>query len=553
MRPVRSRTVRDAALVVTGVLLATACGDDRSNAPEGSAGKSRSTTTAISLPGEELDQVEEPTLAGAHDAVVPRPVTVTAGEGEFPVTRATALVVAEGADVGAAPKLLRDMLAPVTGADLPMIDDSEGVHPVRAVRFTAGPAEQLGDEGYVLDVRPDGVEVTAASPQGFGWAVQTIRQLLPAAAHGDSPVSGTLALPVGLVKDEPRFVWRGVMLDVARHFFPPEDVEQLIDMAAAYKLNILHLHLSDDQGWRLEIEAYPELTEVGAATEVGGGPGGHYTQEEYTALVDYATDRGITVVPEIDMPGHTNAALVSLPGLSCDGQAPDPYVGTQVGFSSLCIDSELTYEFVETVVGELADLTPGPYIHIGGDEADATDPADYQVFMQRVVGIVAAQGKVPVGWDDMATVPVDGEALVQYWQSPENAVAASEQGMGVIMSPAQVAYLDMKHTEHLPGNTWAGSIDSRVGYEWDPRTMVHGLPGEAVLGLEAPLWTELVPDRDRMQQMLLPRLPGYAELGWSPPEGRFWDEYRVRLAAQEPRWVASGWTYTEDPGVPWEG
>jgi hexosaminidase len=501
----------------------------------------------------------EPVRHGSFASLIPRPTEVTPADGELLLMGTILIVVEEGAaDEGAssAAELLRGYLAPAAGLELPVIVGGARTGLADPfVTFTTSGAEGLGDEGYELRIAPERVEVRAAGSAGFGWAVQTIRQLLPPEIEGPADQPGTWTLPAGTVRDVPRFAWRGAMLDIARHFFPPEEVERVIDLLAMYKLNRFHLHLTDDQGWRLQIEQYPELTTVGAATEIGGGPGGFYTQDQYRGLVDYAAARGIVIVPEIDMPGHTSAALASLPALNCP-DVPAPPVATEFsdGSSSLCVGDEQTYRFVEDVIGEIAALTPGPYIHLGADEARATAPEDYRQFVARASEIVRAAGKQPIGWDEVATTGLAPGAVVQLWQSTDRAVAAADQGASLVMSPASRAYLDMKYDASTPiGLTWAGTIDSRKAYEWDPASFVPGLPVEQILGLEAPLWTETVTTLAEIEQMMLPRLPGYAELGWSPPEGRSWDEYRVRLAAHAARWTASGRAFTLDTTVPWPG
>lgn len=487
----------------------------------------------------------------AFGDVIPRPSAVRPGRGEFVMREGTAIAL-ERAPATVAADRLRDLVRAATGLALPVAPPASLGPDAPTIAFTGDGADGLGDEGYELRIAPDRVEVAAAGAAGFGWAVQTLRQALPAGV-GPLAFPGAWALPACVVRDAPRFPWRGVMLDVARHFFAPADVERVIDLLAAYKMNRLHLHLSDDQGWRLEIERHPALTEVGAGTAVGGGPGGYYTRADYRRLVTYAAERNVVVVPEIDMPGHTNAALAAIPALNCDDVAPVPYTGVEVGFSSLCVDREQTYEFVDDVIAELAELTPGPYVHIGGDESHATDPEAYRRFVERAVGIVRAHGKRPVGWDEIATASTGAGAVVQHWISPDHALAAAAQGAQVVMSPAPRAYLDMKYDESTPiGVTWAGHVDTRTAYEWDPATHVRGLPGDAVLGVEAPLWTETVTTLAEIERMLLPRLPGYAELGWSPATGRSWDEYRGRLARHARRWRAEGRTFTEDPAVPWE-
>lgn len=489
----------------------------------------------------------QPVRRGSFDTLIPRPSWVMPGDGGFVLSDRTAVVV-ETALASSAVERLRDHLRPATGFELPLVDAVGGEE--GTIRFRE--ARALGTERYELSIRPGSVDVVAAEAAGFSWAVETIRQVLPPEIESRQARPGTWMLPAGVVRDGPRFPWRGVMLDVARHFFGPADVERVVDLLAAYKMNRLHLHLSDDQGWRLEIERHPELTAVGGRTAVGGGRGGHYTQEEYRNIVAYAAERGVVVVPEVDMPGHTHAVLASIPALNRDGVAPEPYTGVDVGFSSLCVDREATYAFVDDVIAELAALTPGPYIHIGGDESDATEAHGYREFVERVAGIVRSHGKVPLGWEEIATADLASDVVVQHWRWWDNATTAARKGARLVMSPASRAYLDMKYDPSTPlGTAWAGHVDTRKAYEWDPATRVPGLPAEAVLGVEAPLWTETVGTLAEIEQMMLPRLPGHAELGWSPPDGRTWDGYCRRLAAHAARWTVAGRAFTQDPSVPW--
>ena len=276
--------------------------------------------------------------------------------------------------------------------------------------------DALGDEGYELTVATAAVQITARTPAGVFYGVQTLRQLMPSSIEHQAPRPHPVSIPGARIEDRPRFVWRGAMLDVARHFFGPADVRRYIDLLALYKFNRLHLHLSDDQGWRLEIKSWPNLTAHGASTAVGGGPGGYYTQQDYTELIAYARDRFITVIPEIDMPSHINAALASVPELNCDGVAPPLYTGIEVGFSNFCVDKEITYKFIDDVVREIAGLTPAPYFHIGGDEVKKITPAQYRAFMERVQGIVASHGKTPIAWDEVAAATLLPSTIVQQWR-----------------------------------------------------------------------------------------------------------------------------------------
>jgi hexosaminidase len=347
------------------------------------------------------------------------------------------------------------------------------------------------------------------------------------------------------------------MLDVARHFFGVTDVKRYIDLMAYYKLNVFHIHLTDDQGWRIMINSWPNLALYGGGTQVGGTctPNCYYTQAQYSDIVAYAQSRYITVVPEIDMPGHTNAALASYAELNCNGVAPARYTGTNVGFSSLCISKPITYTFVDDVIRELAALTPGTYIHVGGDEASSTTLADYVSFVSQVQTIVQSYNKQMIGWEEIAQINgLSATSIAQHWNLTDSfAPTAVQKGAKVLMSPANKAYLDMKYYRKTRlGQTWAGLINTQTGYEWDPGTIVSGVPASSVLGVEAPLWTETIVTLSDMDYMAYPRLPGYAELGWSPVAGRNWTEYKVRLASHGPRLTNLGVNFYRDPLVPWQ-
>ena len=424
--------------------------------------------------------------------------------------------------------------------------DVEGPLPVD-LRFD----DAVLPEGYRLSVAADGIAIDASAPAGHFYGLQTLRQLVEQ-ARADG---GRLGL--GTVADAPRFAYRGVMLDVARHFHAPAEIERLVDLLSRYKLNVLHLHLADDQGWRLAIDSWPRLAEVGGSTQVGGGGGGFLTQAEYADLVAYAKTRHVTVVPEIDMPGHTQAALASYPELNCNPEDPAPqlYEGTEVGFSTLCIGKPVVDSFVRDVLAEVAALTPGPYLHVGGDESHATDSADYARFFAAVGPVVDVLGKRLVGWDEIATVDaLDSTAVVQLWASPDNAAAAVARGQSLVVSPAKHAYLDMQYdsTSRI-GLHWAAYVEVDDAYRWDPTTVIPGtdLSDGQILGVEAPLWSETVVTRADIDYLVFPRALGIAEIGWSPREGRAWAEYRERLAAQGPALRAAGVGFYQSALVDW--
>lgn len=481
--------------------------------------------------------------------LVPMPVSVERlGEGYALAAGSAIRAVGDASGVG---EVLAGALRPSTGFAIPVGRTGD-------VTLDLVEDGALGGEGYRLAVTRDGVRIEAATPAGLFRATTTLRQLLPPGIEcaGGQP-GRPWPIPGVRITDRPRFAHRGAMLDVARHFFTVADVKRFVDLVSAYKVNVLHLHLSDDQGWRLAIDSWPRLATHGGSTAVGGGAGGFYTKAELTDIVRYAARRHVTVVPEIDTPGHTNAALASYPELNCDGAVQPLYIGIAVGFSSLCLRLEATYAFLADVFGELTELTPGPLVHIGGDEAHSTPRADYLRYIPRVAGIVNGLGKRVMGWQEIADCELPAGSVVQYWgtgdeRSAQRARSAAEQGAQVVMSPANRAYLDMKYDPDSPyGQHWAGHVDVRDSYDWDPARQVPGVDEAAIAGVEATIWTETLQTMREVEFMAFPRLPGIAEIGWSSTAGRSWPEYRHRLAAHAVRWRAMDVNYHPSPDVPW--
>jgi hexosaminidase len=473
--------------------------------------------------------------------------------GAFALTAGTHLYVEPpSAEVIAIGEYLAKKLRSSTGYALPVLPKPAritGGHIVLSI--TAGDGA-WGEESYELAISLDQVRLTAVQPVGLFRGVQTIRQLLPPDIERASFQNGPWQIPAGIIQDRPRFAWRGAMLDVARHFFSVADVKRFIDLLAYYKLNRFHLHLTDDQGWRIEIKAWPKLATYGGSTAVDGAPGGYFTQADYADLVAYAQARYITVVPEIDLPGHTNAALASYPELNCDGKAPGLYTGIDVGFSSLCIDKDLTYQFLDDVIGELAAMTPGAYIHIGGDEAKVTPPDQYRRFIERVQPIVAKHGKQVIGWAEIARAKLLPTSIAQYWDGDVIADALKQHAL-LIMSPASKTYLDMKYDASTKlGLKWAGLIDVPTAYNWDPVTFAPGVTESDVLGLEAPLWSETLLTIKDIEYLACPRVLGYAEIAWSPQAGRAWENYRARLAAHGAYLSALGVNFYHAPEIEWQ-
>jgi hexosaminidase len=503
--------------------------------------------------------------------LIPLPQEVSNGTGTFEVTTETGIqLMGTSEKLTSIGEILANALRPATGFNFPVSKDSGEI----VLELTgSGPSE-----AYELEITDQGVRITASGEAGLFYGVQTLIQLFPADITQTAVQSRDWVLPQGKVSDAPDFAYRGSMLDVARHFISKEDVKFYIDQMASMKLNYLHLHLTDDQGWRIEIKSWPKLTEIGGSSEVGGGKGGFYTQEEYKELVEYAAARYITIVPEIDMPGHTNSALasyaelnpgVNLPvGQGLDSlnktpldyqlpltapQASQMYTGIEVGWSTFAPQLEVTYAFVDSVVREISALSPGPYFHIGGDESHVTEKEDYIYFVERVQDIVSKYNKTSMGWDEVATAKLLPGNVAQFWAKEENAILAKNQGNKVLLSPAKKAYLDMQYDSlSRIGLHWAAYIELDSAYLWDPSTYVKGLAKEDILGVEAPLWSETVTNREDINYLAFPRLAALAEVAWTTKEKRSWEGFASRIPIQGDRWTIQGVDFYKSPKVTWE-
>ncbi len=487
--------------------------------------------------------------------IIPHPASIAPEKGAFVLNENTTIRVQPGAEeVSQIAQMLAEQLRPATGLPVLVVDSDERNIHNNIMLALAGDDSALGEEGYELRVRPEAIVLIASHAAGLFHGIQTIRQLLPCAIEYRGPQPGPWAIEAVTIRDRPRFAWRGAMLDVARHFFKTETIKRFIDHLALYKFNVLHLHLTDDQGWRLMIKAWPKLAEYGGKYSVDRDPGGYYTQEDYREIVEYARQRYITVVPEVDMPGHTNAALASYAELNASGRAAEMYTATGVGFSSFAIHNELTYKLLNDVIDEIVALTPGPYFHIGGDEAHSTPDADYTFFVKRIQDMVWERGKICVGWEEVAKAELLPNTIVQFWWNRVWARKGAEQGRKFIMSPADKAYMDMKYTPSTTlGQDWIDKyVEVQDAYQWDPSTVLEGVPETAILGIEAPLWSETIATVADLDYMIVPRLPGYGEIGWSRLKSRNWADYKLRLAAHGPRMTALGIHFYHSPQISWE-
>jgi hexosaminidase len=494
--------------------------------------------------------------------IVPAPVKYTAtGQAPFALSSKTEVRFPAG-DSGAQQDAayLSTLFRPATGFALRTAPGT-GSTGSSGIRLAITPSDSaIGAQGYRLAIATGLVTISAQNSAGLFDGIQTLRELLPPSIEAGTAQSGVAwTAPTGTVLDYPRYAFRGVMLDVARHFFTVPQVEQYIDQISLYKVDYLDLHLADNQGWRIQIDGWPDLTSVGASTEVGGGPGGFYTQAQYQQLVAYAAARNITVIPEFDVPSHATAALASYPQLGCpnaQGQYTQYTVPTTISpdITSLCASSPELPSFLSAVIDQLAAITPGPYISVSGDEAEGISGDVYDSIVGRAADDVRADGKTVMGYQESSAAISAPNASV-YW-NPSGSYSAMAQGAAqgtqVILAPAQHTYMDQKYTATTAlGLNWAGPTEVEQAYDWNPATLLSGVPAAAVTGIEATLFTETLSTLADLDYMTFPRLPAEAEIGWSPQSAHTWSAFAARLAAQGPRWKAMGVDYYRSPEIIW--
>ncbi|GAB3843682.1 beta-N-acetylhexosaminidase [Dactylosporangium cerinum] len=510
------------------------------------------------------------------NAIIPQPMVSTTGEGAFRLHDAT-VIAAPPALAGVA-RWLRGALAPPTGLSLPPGPPGPGA-------VTLALSDGVPAEGYRLRVEPDQVSIVGGDPAGVFYGAQTLRQLLPAAVYRKAAVAGARWLvPCGETTDAPRFGWRGAMLDVARHFLPKADVLRLVDLLAVHKLNVLHLHLTDDQGWRLEIRRYPELTRVGAwrrESMVGsrqherfdGRPhGGYYTQDDIREIVAYAAERFVTVVPEIDVPGHSQAAIAAYPAL---GNTGDPVeVSTRWGVSSRVLNvADTTLDFYRYVFDEVLELFPGTYIGVGGDECPkdewrASPQAQQRIralglrdedelqswFVRQLDEHLTARGRRLFGWDEILEGGLAPGATVASWRGTTGALAAARAGHDVVLCPDTSVYLDYRQSDRPDEPIPVGTVlDVETVYAFEPLpAQLTGAERDRVLGAQCNIWTEHLASARAVDYAAFPRLCAFAETVWSAPE-RDPAGFRDRLGTHLGRLDALGVEYRPGTGpLPWQ-
>ena len=482
--------------------------------------------------------------------VIPYPSSVSVRDGYISVS-------------GAAVKVHPDLRSSQTDALAEKLVSPNGLPGKSRIVFSK--KGSLAPEAYVIDIRPGKVNVQASSAAGARYAVATLLQMLPAEVYADSPCDPSrMVLPRAVIRDCPRFGYRGLELDCSRHFFSLGEVKKFLDIMAVYKLNRFHWHLTDDHGWRVEIKKYPRLTEVGAwrdATMVGWDPnhldgirhGGFYTQDELRKVVDYARDRGIEIMPEIDLPAHIVSALAAYPELGCTGGPYELMKVWDIAKDVLCVGKEGTFSFLDDVFTEICDIFPYGYIHIGGDECPKgrwkacpacqariselglkdTDSATAEQYLQnyvtsRVQGILEAKGRRIVGWDEILEGELSPGATVMSWRGTEGGVKAAGEGFDVIMTPVDYCYLDRLQSENRAKEPEGPHhyLTLETCYSFNPAEGLDDTAASHVLGVQGNLWTEFIATPEHLEYMLLPRLLAIAEDGWSQPEAKDYPRFR---------------------------
>ncbi|WP_414000332.1 beta-N-acetylhexosaminidase [Flavobacterium sp. W1B] len=521
--------------------------------------------------------------------IIPQPVQVTRNAGSFVISPKTSLVVSNASDDATA-AFLNGYLSDYYGFKLPIVKKaSKNYIKFNSLKNNVG----LKGEGYSLKSDSKGVVIEGNSAIGTFYGMQTLIQLLPVEK------SNALTIAAVDVKDEPRFVYRGAMLDVARHFFPVSFVKKYIDYLALHKLNYFHWHLTEDQGWRIEIKKYPKLTEIGSKRNgsiVGRYPGtgndntpegGFYTQEEVKEIVKYASDRFITVIPEIEMPGHSSAAIAAYPMLSC---FPDEKTVIPEGkisekskqelangrvklvqetwgvFTDVYAPTEYTFKFLEDVLDEVMALFPSKYIHVGGDESpkDAWKRSEFcqqlikekglkdehelqSYFIQRMEKYINKNGRTLIGWDEILEGGLAPNAIVMSWRGEAGGIAAAKENHQVIMTPGSHVYLDHSQTKNDKEVTIGGltSLEKIYSYEPIPKEL-NAEQAKYVLGAQGNVWTEYMENPAKVEYMIFPRLSALSEVLWSPKKTKNWSAFQSKIETQKKRYDMWGANYFKE-------
>lgn len=495
-------------------------------------------------------------------SLIPKPVEVELLDGAFNLKADTRIETVREAEPVAA--YLRELLSTGLGLGFEVVETSGAEAKTNTILLTTvGADKSLGDEGYELSVTSNAVSIRSPRVKGLFYGVQTLRQLLPPEIEkGKGGAGQTWEVPAVKIKDKPRFGWRGLMLDVCRHFFPVSTVKKYIDLLAMHKMNVFHWHLTEDQGWRIEIKKYPRLTEVGSKRKASplltdrdkldGKPhGGFYTQEQVREVVSYAASRFVNVVPEIEMPGHCTAALAGYPELGCSGGPYEVRTFWGIAEDVYCAGNDKVFDFLEDVLKEVMQLFPGDYIHIGGDECPKAmwqkcakcrkriadeklkDEDELQsYFIKRIGKFLDANDRRLIGWDEILEGGLAPGATVMTWRGMDGGIEAASHGHDAIMCPLNYTYLDYYQSEDRENEPLAigGFTPLETAYEFDPvPPELSGDLSKHILGAQGQLWTEFIPDERQIDYMAFPRASALAEVLWTNRKACDFDDFKRRL------------------------
>ncbi len=495
--------------------------------------------------------------------VVPKPNHLIEQEGEFALSSSTQWV-ATSEEASAIVHFINSKVKQSTGFDLTVASEAPDKNYMAVELDESLP---LNEEGYSLSVSPEKVQLKAKTPQGLFYGMQTLLQLLPAEIESSTPVKHiSWTMPAVEIQDEPRFTWRGMHLDVCRHFVPVEDIKKHLDMLAMFKMNTFHWHLTEDQAWRIEIKKYPKLVEVGATRTEGEGfeHSGHYTQDEVKEIVAYAAERFITVVPEIELPGHALAALAAYPEYSCTGGPFEVRKVWGVEPDVYCAGKEATFHFLEDVIDEVVPLFPSVYFHIGGDEcpkerwkecpdcqkrmkqeglADEHELQSY--FVKRIEKVLIAHGKKMIGWDEILEGGLAESAAVMSWRGEKGGIEAASQGHDVVMTPGNWCYLDHYQGDYRVEPVAIGgytTLEESYNYEPVPAELSEE-KAKHVLGTQGNVWTEYMYTPELVEYRVYPRLIALAEVNWTHQKNKDYDGFAKRINNQLVRMDQHGINY----------
>ncbi|MDN3641460.1 beta-N-acetylhexosaminidase [Lutimonas halocynthiae] len=516
----------------------------------------------------------------SHDyQIIPQPEYLSMQQGRFLLNSATKIIAEESLHNEAS--YLSDLLEGATGFDVGISKETEEKGNVKLELD----ASIKNDEGYVLSVSFERIIISGKTAQGIFYGIQSLRQLMPIDIESRQTKIKELTIPAVEIRDSPRFSYRGMHLDVGRHFFPVSDVKKYIDLIAMHKMNTFHWHLTEDQGWRIEIKKYPRLTEIGAyrkGTAIGlagtrNAPytydtipyGGFYTQEEIKEVVAYAGKQHITIIPEIELPGHSSAALAAYPEF---GNTKGPYeVAKRWGiFKEIYAPTEETFAFLEDILTEVIGLFPSKFIHIGGDEAlkDEWEKSAYaqevikreglkdehelqSYFIARIEKFLNANGRDIIGWDEILEGGLAPNATVMSWRGIDGGIAAAKQGHNVIMTPGTHCYFDYyqeaeekRIEEPITGSVRFTTVEKVYNYEPIPEGLTNE-EAKFILGAQGNVWTEYMPTYDIVEYKVLPRMTALSEVVWSSKESRDWESFHSRLQSMVKRYDALGYNYAK--------